>query len=167
VPLTRAIGTTIIRELPGSDEPEIWWVGDLFYLPRTPSVGRSWFDGVLVTGDHPPSPVQTVLRGSAYARNDTGVPIDTLHSFVQLEGSMFSPGWSDGVTLHPGIPHHDSNQPGNPWVAIQTGFDDDTGSGYHWTVLLTPGYRCQPPPSLRSTPPAELAAPTSYRVLCP
>jgi hypothetical protein len=56
------------------------------------------------------------------------------------------------VTLHPGIPQHDPKQTGNPWVAIQTGFDDDTGSGYQWTVLLTPGYRCQPPPSLQSAP---------------
>jgi hypothetical protein len=91
VPLTRAIGTTISRGLPNSDEPEIWWIGDLFYLPRPPSVGRSWFDGVLVTREHPPSPVQTVLRGSAYAHTDTGIPVDTLHSFVQLEGPISAP----------------------------------------------------------------------------
>jgi hypothetical protein len=64
---------------------------------------------------------------------------------------MFSPNWAEGVTLHPGVAQHDSNQSGNPWVAVKTGFDD-TGSGYEWTVFLTPSYQCIPPPSLQSVP---------------
>jgi hypothetical protein len=89
VPLTRSIGTTIIRSpspssISTEDQPEIWWVGDLLYLPRMPVAGHSWFDGVLVTREHPPSPVQAVLRGSAFANTDTGVPVDTHGSFIQL-----------------------------------------------------------------------------------
>jgi hypothetical protein len=159
VPLTRVISTTIGRELDDGDGhalEEIWWNGDLFYRPGPASMGRSRFEGVLVTGldaNPPYTPVRTVLRANATTKTDaSGAVVDRLHSWLQLEGSLFSDGWAEGVTLHPGAPSFDSKKPGNPWEAVGTGFDDDTGAAYKWWVMLTPTYRCLPAAGLRSSP---------------
>jgi hypothetical protein len=159
--LRRAVSTSIARD--DGQGHEVWWNGVLFLRPGPAQMGRTRFEGVLVSrfiaagashDDDPPySPVRTVMRGCASTKTDSsGATVDRLHSWLQLEGVAFDPAWAEGVTLDPAHGKGDSQHP-TAWSSVSTAFADNSGDGYSWWVEFTPGYACLPPQSMRSGPP--------------